>query len=115
MRWLAHLPKTHHLPHQSLHGKQLTIQDSIEYYEEQDRRKAAIYKKRLQNFLSKNSVSSVLQGKDSNLISKRELVERSRIEAKVNSKEMANRLIEKYEKNTDHNKKMIERDLKNQQ
>lgn len=57
----------------------------------------------------------MLQGKDSNLITKKELVERSRLEATVNSKEMANRLIEKYEKNTDLNKKMIEKDLKNQQ
>jgi uncharacterized protein (DUF2344 family) len=74
-----------------------------------------MYKRRLQALLTRTAVASVLQGRDSHLILRREVVERTRMQAQVNSQEMVNRLMEKCEKRMASNIKLVEKDLKGQQ
>lgn len=73
-----------------------------------------MYKRRLQLFLTKAAVASVLQGRDSHHILRREVVERTRMQAQVNSQEMVNRLMEKCEKRVANNFRMVEQDIKGQ-
>jgi hypothetical protein len=101
--------------HQPLHGTDAPTQDAIEHYEERCPYKAKIYKRRLQTFLLRPAVASVLQGNNSCLILRREDMEQGRRQATVNSQEMANRLMEKCDKQASCNRKAVERQLRVQQ
>lgn len=74
-----------------------------------------IYKKRLQCFLAKPSIESMLVGKDSNLILKKEMVERNRLHATVNTKEEMTKIIQKSDRRADSNKKILDKEIKTQE
>jgi hypothetical protein len=56
-----------------------------------------------------------LGGKDATLIEKKEMVERSRLHAIVNTKEEIAKIIDKSNKRADSNQKLVAREMRTQQ
>lgn len=101
--------------HHALHRNNAPIQKAIEYYESISSQKYKIYRKRIQSFLSKPCVESLLKGRDGQLSLKKEMAERNRLHAIVNSKQEIARIIEKSEKRADSNKKIVDSEMRNQE
>lgn len=115
MRGAADFQRQSREAHHPLHSTNAAIQNAIEYYESISSEKYKIYKKRIQSFLSKPCVESMLKGKDGQLSLKKEMVERNRLHAIVNTKQEIVKIIEKSEKRADSNKKIVENLMRNQE
>jgi hypothetical protein len=61
----------------------------------------------LQTFISKPSIAEKLGGKDGALIMKKEMVERNKQHAIVNTKEEIAKIIDKSNKRADSNQKIV--------
>lgn len=67
----------------------------MEYYETQGSAKYKIYKNRMQQFLSKHCIESLLEGKKATFIARKEIIERNKNHAIYSTKDEVQKIIDK--------------------